>query len=73
MPPPPFGVMSLPVEVAHFDWLMFEAERHALFDAETSPDAEAWRQPVPVARKSWVVEAFEVKRVVEVPFVVVLF
>jgi hypothetical protein len=68
MPPPAFGVIVVPVDVAHFDWLMFEAERHALFDAETSPDAEAWRQPVPVARKSWVVEAFEVKSDVEVAF-----
>ena len=66
IPPPPFGVMSLPVEVAHFDWLMFEAERHALFEAETKPDAEAERQPVPVAKKSCVVDAFWVKRVVVV-------
>jgi hypothetical protein len=66
MPPPPFGVMSLPVEVAHFDWLMFEAVRHDEPVDDTRPLADAVRQPVPVARKRFEVDAVVVKRLVVV-------
>jgi hypothetical protein len=62
-----FGEIARPlVEVAHFDWLMFEAVRHDEPVDDTRPLADAVRQPVPVARKSWVVDAFWVKRVVVV-------
>ena len=70
IPPPPFGVMSELVEVAHLEFgVVWVAQ--ALFDAETSPAAFAERQPVPVARKRFEVEAVFVKRVVEVALVVV--
>ena len=72
MPPPPFGVMSLPVEVAHLEFGVV-CTAHAELLADTRPAAFAERQPVPVAKNNWVVDAFWVKRVVEVPFVVVLF
>jgi hypothetical protein len=48
---------------------MFEAERHALPVEDTRPAADAVKQPVPVARKSCVVEALVVKRDVVVAFV----
>ena len=72
IPPPPFGVMSLPVEVAHLEFGVSPAPvKQAEPVDETRPEAEAVRQPEPVARKRFEVEAVFVKRVVEVALVVV--
>jgi hypothetical protein len=64
--------MSLPVEVAHLEFGVSPAPVKQVV-ADTRPAAFAERQPVPVAKNNCVVDAFWVKRVVEVPFVVVLF
>ena len=70
-----FGVIAnaSTLDVAHFDWLMFEAERHDEPVDDTRPDADAERQPVPVARKRFEVDAVEAKRLVVVALVPVAF
>jgi hypothetical protein len=65
MPPPPFGVMSLPVEVAHLEFGVSPAPVKQVV-ADTRPLADDWRQPEPVARKRFEVEAVFVKRLVVV-------
>jgi hypothetical protein len=62
--------MSLPVEVAHLEFGVV-CTAHAELLADTRPDADALKQPVPVARKRFEVEAVVAKRVVVVALVVV--
>ena len=67
IPPPPFGVMSLPVEVAHLEFGVSPAPvKQAEPVDETRPEAEAVRQPEPVARKRFEVEAVVANRLVVV-------
>jgi hypothetical protein len=47
--------MSLPVEVAHLEFGVV-CTAHAELLADTRPDADALKQPVPVARKRFEVE-----------------
>jgi hypothetical protein len=57
--------MSLPVEVAHLEFGVSPAPVKQVV-ADTRPLADDWRQPEPVARKRFEVEAVFVKRLVVV-------